>query len=134
MKTPNSMSSEPGAGQLACRGKDHHRNLAAALQCGGSTFEPRLPYAKRVRGSPSKRSVSHGNGPGRCGIGAFAPRPVAPTAPRGANAAIKGGRLKLTVVRKNWAGHLVGRNRKTEMGRRPWHRSTITSKTLPVSH
>ena len=51
----------------------------------------------------SKRSVPSCNGPGRCGMGASAPRPVAQPAPRGANAASKGRRLKLAVVRRNRA-------------------------------
>ena len=36
---------------------------------------------------------------------AFAPWPVAQPAPQGAHAASKGGRLKLTVVRRIGAGH-----------------------------
>jgi hypothetical protein len=45
------------------------------------------------------------NGPGRCGIEASAPRPVAQSAPQGQHGASKGRRLKLTVVRKIRAGH-----------------------------
>src|SRR5262249_19836595 len=52
-------------------------------------------------------SAPSGNGPGRCGMWAFAPRPVAPTAPRGARAASKGRRLKLAVVRRIGAGHTL---------------------------
>ena len=62
---------------LTRRGEGDHRSMAAALQRGTSAFEPRLPHAERVRGSTSKRSVPSRNGPGRCGMGAFAPRPVA---------------------------------------------------------
>jgi len=71
---------------------------------GAPAFQPRLSHAERVRGSTGKRSVPSGNGPGRCGVWAFAPWPVAQPAPRGAHAASKGGRLKLTVVRRIGAG------------------------------
>src|SRR5262249_8736174 len=60
----------------------------------------------RIR--PNKRGAPPCNGPRRCGIWAFAPRPVASPAPRGATAAGKGGRLKLAVVRKIRAGHPLG--------------------------
>ena len=56
-----------------------------------------------IHGHALRRSYS--NGPGRCGVWAFAPWPVAQPAPRGAHAASKGGRLKLTVVRRIGAGH-----------------------------
>src|SRR5262249_56787366 len=88
------------------RSEDHYRGVAAALQRGASTFEPGLSHAKRVRDTVRKRSAPPRNGPGRCGIWAFAPRPVASPAPRGATAASKGGRLKLTVVRRIRAGHI----------------------------
>jgi Integrase core domain len=49
-------------------------------QRGTSAFEPRLSHAERVRGSHA-------------------------TGPAGTSAASKGSRLKLTVVRRIWAGH-----------------------------
>src|SRR5262249_22768066 len=89
---------------LAFRSKGHHRELATALQRSTAAFEPRLSHAERVRGSTNKHSASSCNGQGRCGDVASAPQPVAPPAPRGANAASNGRRLKLTVVRRIWAG------------------------------
>ena len=50
-------------------------------------------------------NAASSNGPGRCGMWASAPWPVAPPAPQGANAGKKGRRLKLAVVRRNEAGH-----------------------------
>ena len=47
------------------------------LQRGASAFEPRLSHAERVRGSSKQTSVPSCNGPGRCGMGASAPWPVA---------------------------------------------------------
>jgi putative transposase len=44
-------------------------------------------------------------GQGHCGMWAFASWPVAQPAPPGAHASSKGGRLKLTVVRRFGAGH-----------------------------
>ena len=58
----------------------------APLQRGASTLEPRLSHAERVRGSTVKSSVPSCNGPGRCGVRAFAPWPVAQPAPQGAHA------------------------------------------------
>src|ERR1700733_15605959 len=92
---------------FARRGEGDHRDLAAALQRGAPAFQPRLSHAERVRGSTGKRSVPSGNGPRRCGVWAFAPWPVAQPAPRGAHAARNGGRLKLTVVRRIGAGHML---------------------------
>src|ERR1700752_4324837 len=92
---------------FACRGESAHRSMAAALQRGASAFEPRLSHAERVRGSTAKRSAPSCNGPGRCGMWASAPWPVAPTAPQGAHAERPGARLKLTVVRRIEAGHLA---------------------------
>ena len=48
-------------------------------------------------------------GRGACGTWAFASRPVAPPASREANAANRGRRLKLAVVRRNWAGQFLFR-------------------------
>ena len=90
---------------IARRGEGDHRSMAAALQRGASAFEPRLPHAEPVRGSTSKRSVPSSNGPGRCGMWASAPWPVAQPAPPGAHAGSKGRRLKLAVVRRIRAGH-----------------------------
>ena len=71
---------------FACGGEGDHRDLAAPLQRGASTLEPRLSHTERVRGSTVKRSVPSCNGPGRCGVRAFAPWPVAQPAPQGAHA------------------------------------------------
>jgi putative ABC transport system substrate-binding protein len=60
--------------------------------------------AVRIRGSTGKRSDPSSNGPGRCGMWASAPWPVAPPAPQGAHAGSQGAPLKLTVVRRNGAG------------------------------
>ncbi len=62
-----------------------------------------LSHADGVRRSTGKRTAPTCNGPGRCGMWAFAPWPVAPPAPQGAHAS-KGRRLKLAVVRRNEAG------------------------------
>ena len=48
--------------------------------------EPRLSHAERVRGTTAKSSVPSCNGPGRCGVRAFPPWPVAQPAPQGAHA------------------------------------------------
>ena len=77
---------EPRMVSFACGGEGDHRDLAAPLQRGASTLEPRLSHAERVRGSTVKRSVPSCNGPGRCGVRAFAPWPVAQPAPQGAHA------------------------------------------------
>ena len=79
-------------------------SVATALQRSASAFEPRLPHAERVRGPAGQRSAPSSNGPGRCGIWASAPWPVAPPAPQGAHAGNKGRRLKIAVVRRNEAG------------------------------
>jgi hypothetical protein len=50
----------------------------------------------------------HATGQGRCGVWASAPWPVAQTAPRGAQPASKGSRLKLAVVRRIEAGQPPG--------------------------
>ena len=47
------------------------------------------------------------NGPGRYGIWGLRAPARCSTVPAGTNAASKGGRLKLTVVRRTWAGHLA---------------------------
>jgi hypothetical protein len=90
---------------IARRGEGGHRNMAAPLQRSASAFEPGLSHAERVRGSAGEHSAPSSNGPGRCGIWASAPWPVAPPAPQGAQAGSKGRRLKLAVVRRNEAGH-----------------------------
>jgi hypothetical protein len=59
---------------------------------------------KRVRGPRSNSSAPQCNGPGPAVYGASAPRFVAQPA-AGTNAASKGSRLKLTVVRRIWPGH-----------------------------
>ena len=90
---------------LACRSHGDHRSVAASLQRRASAFEPRLSHAERVCGSTAKRSVPSCNGPGRCGVWAFAPWPVAQPALQGAHTGGKGRRLKLAVVRRIWASH-----------------------------
>ena len=77
------------------------------LQRGASAFEPRLSHAERVRGSRSKTSAPSCNGPGRCGIWGLRAPARCSTVPAGTNAASKGSRLKLTVVRRNRAGQGV---------------------------
>src|SRR5262245_14684645 len=91
---------------LACRSHGDHRSVAASLQRRASAFEPRLSHAERVCGSTAKRSVPSCNGPGRCGVWAFAPWPVAQPALQGAHTGGKGRRLKLAVVRRIWAGQV----------------------------
>ena len=72
---------QPRMVPLARRSEDHYRVLAAALQRGAAAFEPWLPHAKRICSSANKKLItSPCNGPGRCGIWASAPRPVAPPA------------------------------------------------------
>jgi hypothetical protein len=80
------------------------RRMAATLQRGTSAFEPRLSHAERVRGSRNKASAPPCNGPGRYGIWGLRAPARCSTVPAGTNAASKGGRLKLTVVRRTWAG------------------------------
>ena len=70
------------------------------LQRGTSAFEPRLSHAERVRGSRNKASAPPCNGPGRCGTWGLRAPARCSTVPAGTNAASKGSRLKLTVVRK----------------------------------
>ena len=74
---------------------------------GAPAFESGLSHADGVRHSAGKRSAPTCNGPGRCGMWAFAPWPVAPPAPQGAHAGSKGRRLKLAVVRRNRAGQVA---------------------------
>ena len=72
---------QPRMVPLARRSEDHYRVLAPALQRGAAAFEPWLPHAKRICSSANKKPItSPCNGPGRCGIWASAPRPVAPPA------------------------------------------------------
>ena len=78
---------------------------ARSRRRGASAFEPRLSHAQRVRGTRSKASAPSGNGPGRCGTWGLRVPPRCATVPPGTNAASEGSRLKLTVVRRNEAGH-----------------------------
>ena len=55
--------------------------------------------------SRNKASAPPCNGPGRYGIWGLRAPARCSTVPAGTNAASKGGRLKLTVVRRTWAGH-----------------------------
>ena len=90
--------------RCARRGEGSDRRMAATLRRGSPAFEPRLSHAERVRGSRNKASAPPCNGPGRYGIWGL-PRPgPCSTVPAGTNAASKGSRLKLTVVRRTWAG------------------------------
>src|ERR1700735_2190013 len=63
---------EPRMVSFACGGEGDHRDLAAPLQRGASTLEPRLSHAERVRGSTAKSRVPSCTGPGRCGVRGFA--------------------------------------------------------------
>ena len=97
---------EPGMVPLARRGQGGDRELAAPLQRGAAAFEPRLSHAGRIcAAGNANRGVSGCNGPGRCGVwGLRAPARCA-TAPCGATGRNEGSRLKLTLVRRNRAGH-----------------------------
>ena len=94
---------------FARRGEGSDRRMAATLQRGTSAFEPRLSRAERVRGSRNKASAPPCNGPGRYGIWGLRAPARCSTVPAGTNAASKGARLKLTVVRRTWAGHDASR-------------------------
>src|SRR4029077_8050961 len=96
--------SEPRMVSFARRGKGSDRRMAATLQRGTSAFEPRLSHAERVRGSRSNSSAPSCNGPGRSGIRGLRAPARCSSVPAGTNAASKGSRLKLTVVRRIWAG------------------------------
>jgi hypothetical protein len=96
--------SEPRMVSFARRGEGSDRRMAATLQRGTSAFEPRLSHAERVRGSRSKSSAPPCNGPGRCGMWGLRAPARCSTVPAGTNAASKGSRLKLTMVRRIWAG------------------------------
>ena len=109
--------SEPRMVSFARRGKGSDRRMAATLQRGTSAFEPRLSRAERVRGSRNKASAPPCNGPGRYGIWGLRAPARCSTVPAGTNAASKGGRLKLTVVRRTWAGHLQCRQHATKQSR-----------------
>ena len=61
-------------------------------------------HAEQVRGSTAKRSVPSCNGPGRCGVRAFAPWPVAQPRSARSKCSKLGRHLKLTVVQKIRAG------------------------------
>jgi hypothetical protein len=87
---------------LRCRGGKAAKDAAVIEQMGVC----RRNISRRTsRGSTGNHSVPSGNGPGRCGAWAIAPWPVAQPAPRGAHAASKGRRLKLTVVRRIGPSH-----------------------------
>ena len=87
--------------------KVRDRELAAAFQRGAPAFEPRLPHAGRVRGEDrgARRSVAAGNGSDRCGMWGLRAPTRCITVPQGASeGSNEGGVLKLSVVRRNWAG------------------------------
>ena len=78
--------------------------MATPLQRGAPSFEPRLSHAQRVRECRSNTSAPSCNGPGRCGTSGLRAPARCSTVPSGTNAAIRGSRLKLTVVRRIGAG------------------------------
>src|SRR5512139_2969947 len=96
--------SEPRMVSFARRSEGTDRRMATPLQRGAPSFEPRLPHAQRVRDSRSKTSAPSCNGPGRCGTPGLRAPARCSTVPSGTNAAIRGSRLKLTVVRRIRAG------------------------------
>jgi putative transposase len=83
----------------------------ALIEPGKPWHEPGLSHAHGIRHPTGKRNAPTCNGPGRCGMWAFAPWPVAPPAPQGAHPGSKGRRLKLAVVRRNRAGQEYGRRK-----------------------
>src|SRR6187551_2162902 len=99
--------SEPRMVSFARRSEGTDRRMATPLQRGAPSFEPRLPHAQRVRDSRSKTSAPSCNGPGRCGTSGLRAPARCSTVPSGTNAAIRGSRLRLTVVRRIGAGHLA---------------------------
>src|SRR6188508_2691963 len=96
--------SEPRMVSFARRSEGTDRRMATPLQRGAPSFEPRLPHAQRVRDSRSKTSAPSCNGPGRCGTSGLRAPARCSTVPSGTNAAIRGSRLRLTVVRRIGAG------------------------------
>jgi transposase InsO family protein len=74
---------------------------------GMALIEPGKPW-QRVRGSRSKASALPCNGPGRCGMWGLRAPARCSIVPSRTNAANRGSRLKLTVVRRNRAGQVVG--------------------------
>src|SRR5262245_37039695 len=90
--------------------------MAAALQRGAAAFEPWLSHAGRVRGEgrDARRNERPSDGAERCGTWSLRAPPRRTTASQGANqGSNRGGRLKLNVVRRIWAGQ-GSRNRRTE--------------------
>ncbi len=83
----------------------------ALIERSSPAFEPRLSHAERVRGSTSKRSFPSCNGPGRCGTGASAPRPVAQIRPERGTWSNQG-----TPSQANRGPKKLGRS----YGRHPW--------------
>lgn len=83
------------------------RELAAALQRGAPALEPGLPDAGRVRGEAEGQddSARASDGAERCGMWSLRAPPRRPTVPDGTNTTNRGGVLKLSVVRRNRAGH-----------------------------
>src|SRR5262249_20142191 len=82
--------------------------MAAALQRGAAAFEPWLSHAGRVRGEgrDARRNERPSDGAERCGTWGLRAPPRRTTASQGANqGSNRGGRLKLNVVRRIWAGH-----------------------------
>jgi hypothetical protein len=100
---------------LARRGEGCDRILAPALQRDSPSFEPGLFDAPGVhrQAQCASRNVRAGNGPGRCATWGLRAPARCITVPRGATeASRRGARLKLTVVRRNRAGHVRSNARK----------------------
>ena len=95
---------EPRMVSFARRSEGTDRRMATPLQRGAPSFEPRLSRAQRVRDSRSKTSAPLCNGPGRCGKSGLRAPARCSTVSSGTNAASRGSRLKLTVVRRIEAG------------------------------
>src|SRR5262245_37131318 len=84
--------------------------MAAALQRGAAAFEPWLSHAGRVRGEgrDARRNERPSDGAERCGTWGLRAPPRRTTASQGANqGSNRGGRLKLNVVRRIWAGQVI---------------------------
>src|SRR5262245_27971665 len=93
--------------------------MAAALQRGAAAFEPWLSHAGRVRGEgrDARRNERPSDGAERCGTWGLRAPPRRTTASQGANqGSNRGGRLKLNVVRRLWAGHKCGPARQYKDG------------------
>src|SRR5262245_22704389 len=98
---------EPRMVSVTKRSKGADRSMAAALQQRAAAFEPWLPYTGSVRRQtrPASGSALPSDGAERCGTWGLRAPPRRTTVPQGANQGSNpGGRLKLNLVRRNWAG------------------------------